>query len=287
MQNLIDFLKKNFYWLVFVLLEVISLISLFKYNTYQGGVFFSTANTVVGGVYDLSSRVSAFLTLADENELLEAENEQLRRQLNDLKAAIRKRDDALSFAADTLQTTVQSYHFVHAKVVSSTLHKSRNLLTIDKGTHDGVQPEMGVVCSRGVVGIVYQASQHYAVVMPLLNVNSHVSCRLQGSEYFGTMQWRQGNPNVSYAEGVPRHAEVRKGCVIETNGYSDIFPEGFPIGKVLKVGDSSDGMSYSLTVQLFTDFKSLRNVSVITDYTNLERNELEQRADSLMMEMTL
>lgn len=285
MQYLIDFLKKNFYWLVFVLLEVISLISLFKYNTYQGNAFFTTANSFIGTIYEISSSVTAYLHLSEENELLEAENEQLRRQLNSMKATLRSQAEQEGFVTGDTLSDADSYHFVQAKVVSSTLHKPCNLLTINKGASDGIRPEMGVVCSRGVVGIVYITSQHYSIVMPLLNIHSHISCRLEGSEFFGTLQWQHGNPNVSFVEGIPRHADVRKGTLVETNGYSDIFPEGFPIGKVLKVGDSADGMSYSLTVQLFADFKSLRNVTVITDYSNNERDKLELRADSLMREL--
>ena len=141
---------------------------------------------------------------------------------------------------------------------------------------------MGVVCSQGVVGIVYLTSRNYSIVIPLLNVSSQISCRMKNSEFFGTMQWQRGDPDISYVNDIPRHAKVEPGEMVETNGYSDIFPEGIPIGKVKKVKDSSDGMSYSLEVELFTDFKTLRNVSVITNYTKPERQALEAKADSLM-----
>jgi rod shape-determining protein MreC len=96
------------------------------------------------------------------------------------------------------------------------------------------------------------------------------------------MQWERGDADVSYVNGIPRHAKVKKGDWVETNGYSDIFPEGIPVGRVQKIGDSADGMAYRLTVKLGADFKTLRNVSVITNYTKPERRQLEERADSLM-----
>jgi rod shape-determining protein MreC len=105
---------------------------------------------------------------------------------------------------------------------------------------------------------------------------------MKNSQFFGTMQWQRGDPDISYVNDIPRHAKVEVGEIVETNGYSDIFPEGIPIGKVKKVKDSSDGMSYSLEVELFTDFKTLRNVSIITNYTKPERKALEEKADSLM-----
>ncbi len=280
MRNLIDFLQKNLYWLVFLVLEVVSLISLFKYNNYQGSVYFTTANRVAGEMYRVCSKVTSYVNLGSENEQLETENEQLRQQLLALQGRLRQQESA----ADSLQlgdSIVDSYHFVQAQVVGATIHRVNNLLTIDKGSADGIRPEMGVVSSHGVAGIVFLTSRHYSVVISLLNTSSHISCRLRQSAFFGTLQWQHGDAAYSYVEGIPRHAKVKRGDVVETNGYSDIFPEGIPIGRVDKVLDSSDGMSYSLKVKLYTNFKTLRNVSVITDYRNSERILLEQHADSL------
>jgi len=284
MHNLIDFLRKHLYWLVFLLLEAFSLSSLFKYNNYQGSVYFTTANGVVGGINSAVSGVVSYVGLGKENTRLERENEELRWAL--LQALAREQiaaPDSLPFLRQQGDSAEQSYHFVSAKVVSNTLHKANNLMTINKGRADGIRPEMGVVTSHGVAGIVYLTSEHYAIVIPLLNTRSQVSCRMQGSNYFGTMQWQRGDPTISYVDGIPRHAQVNVGDEIETNGYSDIFPAGVPIGRVATVGDSPDGLSYQLTVKLYTDFTTLRDVSVITNYTKPERKQLEQHADSLMM----
>lgn len=282
MHNLIEFLQRYLYWLVFLILEVVSLLSLIRYNSYQGSVVFSTANDAVGTVYKLGSNVVAYFHLGTENEALEAENEALRKQLHDLQQQLRNLDALSDTLHSTANTTGDNYGFVPAQVVSMTLHKADNLMTIDKGQLDGVKPEMGVVSSSGVVGIVYLTSLHYSIVIPLLNQHSQTSCRLRGSEYFGTMQWERGDADLSFVNGIPRHAKVKKGDWVETNGYSDIFPEGIPVGKVVKIGDSDDGMSYRLTVKLGANFKTLRNVSVITGYSHPERDELEQKADSLM-----
>lgn len=278
MRALIDFLVNGKHWFLFILLEVISLVFLFSWNGYQRSVYFTTANDVVGYAYSVISSVTSYMNLGVENQRLEAENQRLYRKLESMKHQM---DEA---ALDTIRPRKLSkrYDIVSAQVVSSTLHKNNNVLTIDKGEADGIRPEMGVVCSNGVVGVVYMTSQHYSIVLPLLNVNSKVSCRLRKSDYFGTLKWKRGSSRHTYATGIPRHARVKKGDVVETNGYSDIFPPGMPIGLVARIGDSADGMSYMLTVQLFTDFSTLRNVSVITNYTQPERRELEQKADSLI-----
>ncbi|MCR4613293.1 MAG: rod shape-determining protein MreC [Bacteroidaceae bacterium] len=283
MRNLIEFLQRYLYWLVFLVLEVISLLSLVRYNSYQGSVVFTTANEVVGTAYRMGSNVVAYFHLGEENAALETENELLRKQLHDLQQQMRQMNVVPDSLPVNEEQSESDYRFVQAQVCSMTLHKANNLMTIDKGERDGVRPEMGVVSSNGVVGIVYLTSQHYSIVIPLLNQHSQTSCRLRGSEYFGTMQWERGDADYSYVNGIPRHAQVKKGDWIETNGFSDIFPEGIPVGKVVKIGDSVDGMAYRLTVKLSVDFKTLRNVSVITNYSKPERRLLEQKADSLMM----
>lgn len=285
MQNLLEFLRKYLYWLVFLLLEVVSLVSLFKYNSYQGSVYFTTANQVVGSLYSMGSGIVSYLNLGMVNEKLEADNEQLREEIY----LLRKHISQTTAVPDTLPVSISdptaspySYRLVQAHVVRNSLHRSNNLMTIDKGEAEGIRPEMGVVCSQGVVGIVFLTSAHYSIVIPLLNTSSQLSCRLHHTEYFGTLSWQRGNPAVSYVTGIPRHAKIPKGALIETNGFSDIFPEGIPVGTVLHKGDAADGMTYQLKVKLAVDFSILRNVSVITGYTKPERQVLEQRADSLM-----
>lgn len=280
MRNLIDFVQRHIHWLVFLALEVVSLVLLFRHNSYQGSVIFSSANTVTGKINELASGIGSYFSLKEENIHLEAENEALRKQVLLLEALERNRQAAV---ADSMVRfgLLPEFHVVSGQVVNATLHRPNNLLTINLGEADGVRPEMGVVCSSGIVGIVYLSSSHYSVVIPLLNTKSNISCRVDTTNYFGTLQWQHGDPDISYLNGLPRHAKVKVGDIIKTNGYSAIFPEGIPVGKVTKISDTPDGMSYSLTVRLFTDFKSLRNISVITNYTQPERRQLEQKADSM------
>lgn len=277
MRALIDLFVKGKHWFLFILLEAVSLISLFSYNGYQKSVYLTTANDVVGNAYSVISSVMSYIDLQTANQRLEADNQRLYRELEWMKSQL------IEAGLDTIKPhgLPARYDIVSAQIVNSTVHKANNLITINKGEADGIKPEMGVVCSRGVVGVVYLTSKHYSIVMPLLNEHSKVSCRLRGTDYFGTLTWHRGSTLCSYATGVPRHAKVKVRDIVETNGYSDIFPSGLPIGLVADVGDSPDGMSYLLTVKMFADFATLREVSVITNYTQPERKELENTADSL------
>lgn len=271
-----DFLFKYKHWLVFILLEAVSLIGLFSTNGYQKSVYFTTANSIVGYAYSTISSITSYLNLISVNRGLEVENEKLRIENVNLKKKLRLAIvDTLAMGAYT-----EEYNVVVAQVINSSLQKRANLMTINKGSADGIKPEMGVVCSQGVVGVVYLTSEHYSVVMPLLNVNCRISCRLNKSEFFGTLEWKRGDTRSTYATGFPRHTKIKKGELIETNGYSDIFPPGIPIGKVSGIADSEDGMSYRLKVELSTNFETLRDVSVITNYIHAERRELEQSVEN-------
>jgi len=274
-QGLIDFILNYKHWLVFILLEVVSLLGLFSSDGYQKSVFFTTANSIVGTTYSAISSVTSYLNLGEVNRELETENEHLRMENLRLKKRLRHHDlDSISY-----EGMDENYHVVVAQVIKSTLHRSTNLITIDKGEAEGIRPEMGVVSSKGVVGVVYMTSSHYSIVMPLLNVNCKISCRIRATDYFGTLEWERGNSRVTYVTRLPRHAKMSVGDIVETNGYSDIFPPGIPIGKVAAIGDSEDGMSYKLKVNLNTNFATLRDVSIITNYVHQERRELETEVE--------
>lgn len=280
MGNLLEFLVRYKYWLVFLMLEAVSLVVMFRFNSYQGSVFLTSANAVSGTYYSAVSGITSYLNLKSVNRQLSSDNVRLQQRINQLENEL----NALIADSLPLAGLEASNKLIDAEVVNSTLHRNANLLTINRGTADGVHPEMGVVCSAGVVGIVALASDHYSIVMPLINVDSHISCRLKDSEYFGTMQWEHGDAMISYVTDIPRHANVECGETVETNGFSDIFPAGLPIGEVVDFTSSSDGLDYLLRVKLYVDFSTLRDVSVIADYVNEERKMLEKEAESLSNE---
>lgn len=275
MRTLIDFIAKTKHWIIFILLEAVSLTLLFSTTGYPRSVYFTTANGVVGATYDVISSITSYLNLQEENRKLEATNQRLRRQLLQTQQTLIETQADSSRRMPSLPTR---YNLVHAQIINASLHKKHNLMTINKGEADGIRPEMGVVCSHGVVGVVYMTSRHYSIVIPLLNENSKTSCRLRKSEFFGSLIWRQGYSNIAYLTNIPRHAKVKRNDIVETNGYSDIFPAGLPVGQVQRIDDSDNGMAYMLRVQLFVDFTTLREVSIITNFSSRERKDLEIEA---------
>src|SRR5574344_401602 len=284
MHNLLEFLSKYNHWLLFVFLEVLSLALLFEYNSYQGSIWFSSSNAVVGKVYEWESSVESFFSLTKVNEDLTLRNFYLERQVNQLRRLYAEQTQDTSVMERNELKFLSQYRLVPAKVVSNSLSSGNNLITIDKGTADGVSVDMGVASGTGLVGVVYLAGTHYSIVMPVLNGKSHISCAIRGRGYFGYLQWYGGDPSIAYVEDVPRHAHFKRGDWIESSGYSSIFPPGVLVGKIIQVYNSRDGISYRLKVHLSTDFGNLRNVVVINDKSVMERAQLLQAAqDSLKL----
>ena len=280
MHNLTEFLAKHNHWFVFLVLEVVSMVLLFRYNSYQGSVWFSSANAVTGKVYEWDSAVESYFSLSGVNSQLTQRNaflEQQVRMLDDSIARLTRRQET---AVTRLSSMVPflGCRLIPAKVVANMVNRYDNLITIDKGSADGVKRDMGVVCGMGVVGIVYLVSEHYSIVIPALNSHSNISCTIQRRGYFGYLRWRGGSSQLAYLEDVPRHAHFKLGDNVVTSGYSSVFPPGVMVGKVLHVFNSADGLSYRVQVKLSTDFARLRDVCLVDDSALQERIDLMRAA---------
>jgi len=279
MRNLIEFLQRHNHWLVFFLLEAFSFVLLFRFNSYQGSVFFTSANAVAGKVYEWDSAVRSFFSLTEVNKQLSARNlrlEQTVEQLSRMVVAQKKDSNSVERAQ---RQALKDYKLIPAKVITNSISKTNNLITLDKGRADGVRKDMGVACGMGVVGVVYMTSEHYSVVIPVLNRNSNISVTIKGRGYYGHLKWSGGASDEAFVTDVPRHARFRIGDIIVTSGYSSIFPPGIIVGQVQHVYNSADGLSFRVQTRLSTDFGNLRDVSVIDNSAMAERIDIMRAAE--------
>lgn len=278
MRNLLEFLAKYNHWFVFLILEVVSMVLLFQYNSYQGSAWFSSANAVTGKFYEWDANVETFFSLTKVNQELTQRNaylEQEVQKLSDSLVSVTK--DSSIYHRDQF-ALLRNYRLIPAKVVANSVDKPGNLMTIDKGSADGIHKDMGVISGTGVVGIVYLVAEHYAIVIPVLNTKSNISCMIQNRGYFGYLRWKGGVSDLAYLEEVPRHAHFKLGDYVVTSGYSAVFPPGVRVGRILHVFNSADGLSYRVQLRLSTDFARLRDVCVIEDAAMKERLEIMRAA---------
>lgn len=278
MRNLLEFLAKYNHWFVFLILEVVSMVLLFQYNSYQGSAWFSSANAVTGKLYEWDANVETFFSLTKVNQELTQRNaylEQEVQKLSDSLVSVTK--DSSIYHRDQF-ALLRNYRLIPAKVVANSIDKPGNLMTIDKGSADGIHKDMGVISGTGIVGIVYLVAEHYAIVIPVLNTKSNISCMIQNRGYFGYLRWKGGVSDLAYLEEVPRHAHFKLGDYVVTSGYSAVFPPGVRVGRILHVFNSADGLSYRVQLRLSTDFARLRDVCVIDDAAMKERLEIMRAA---------
>lgn len=272
MHDFVERITAYIHWAIFLLLEVLSGLLLFKYNSYQGSIWFTQANTAAAYVHEWEAKAFAYLRMPAENAELVQRNILLQHETDSLRHLLA---DALkdSSATEKKQNTLlQDIKLIPAHIVDNSVRNRDNLLVINAGSNAGVEPEMGVVSGTGVVGIVSAVTPHYSLVISILNSHSSISCRLRRTDYFGYLKWKGGNTLRAYMEDVPRHAHIKVGDIVETSGFSNVFPAGIFLGKVAKIKNSSDGLAYELEILLGTDMSNLRHVNVIS---NLKKKELD------------
>lgn len=282
MRALLEFIAKYYHWMIFVALEGISLWLLFQFNRYQHSLWLTAVTETVSRAHEAEVKALRYLTLGTVNEQLTRRNNILEYNLAEALREIEILSHD-STGTERLQADrMDGIELISAKVVTNSVMRRDNLITINAGIADGVREEMGVVCGTGLVGIVLLSSEHFSIVLPLLNSRSHISCRLRGSDFFGHLTWDGVNPLYAQLDDIPRHARFNIGDIVETSGFSSVFPSGIFVGKVEAIGNSDDGLSYKLRVHLATDFATLQDVCVIAQQFQPEVRELEHQADSIM-----
>ena len=252
MRSLLDFIVRHSYVFLFILLETLSLVLLFGFNDRQNEAFMTSANVMSGTLLEWRTGVEQYFGLRKENAGLLEENARLRSMLYELTD---------SQYVET-ERALSSEGVAVARVIDNSVRKDDNYITIDKGRRDGIAPGMGVYSSDGVVGSVMVAGNRYSIIMPVLNGNTSISCKIKGSESFGFLEWQGGDPYIAQVKDMPYHSAVRRGDTIVTTGFSSVFPEGIPVGAVTNVERSSNGYTLKISARLAVDMSDLRWVYV-------------------------
>lgn len=269
MKNLLNFLVKYHNFFLFILLEVLSITFIVKYNNFQRVKFLNSSNAIAGKVLTDVGNVKDFFNLRRQNDKLAAENANLKSELLSIKQS----------ELNTLPVHLPDSSMIRlipAKVINNSVNKQYNYITLNKGSHQGVRPDMGVICSDGVVGVIVNVSENYSTALSVLNGRWSINAKLLNSNYFGPLKWEGSNPYIAVLNEIPYHVEVKEEDEVVTSGYSDIFPEGILIGRVVKIGHTKGENFQEIWVQLSTDFNSLYYVDIIQSAVNVEKRQLEK-----------
>ncbi len=272
MRTLILFLLKFRTLFLFLGLELLSFLLIVNNNQFQRNRFLSSSNRIVGTVYNLSDKVNRYFNLNEVNESLAQENEALNTELAQLREQLAFYRQDTSYTGRKQTSVEKNYSFMTAKVIYFSTVRQKNTFTINKGEADGVKKGMGVISPKGVVGIVSNTSGHFSSVMPIVSTASGgISATVKGKTQLGKLTWKGSNLRYAQLEEVPLYIPVVLGDTIVTSGYSDVFPEGYPIGTIDKFSKRNDDF-YDIQVELAVDFDKLSYVDVI-EFKNFEERE--------------
>lgn len=271
MRQIIYFIEKFRYFLLFIVLEIFAFIVIIQDYSYHQSKFVNSANFITGGFYNKVNSVNEFFHLKIDNQLLSEENARL-------KNLLEKRENVYAIDSFTVIDTskyFQKYEYSVAKIINNNFSKRNNFLTINRGAKNGLAPDLGVINSKGIIGVIKNVSSNYATVLSILNNNSKINVRLKNSNHFGTLIWNGKDYSITQIIDIPRQAVFKAGDTIITGGKSAIFPEGILVG-VVKDFKYEKNKYQQINVLLFNDMSSIGEVKIVKNLQKNEQITLEQ-----------
>jgi rod shape-determining protein MreC len=257
-------------------LQIVALSFLFRYNKFHEAAFMGIANELTGRVSSRYSNIEYYFHLKKINESLASQNEKL---LNEMPSNREGADSSLQIIVDTAHkdTTGANLRYVWrgARVVNNSVSLQNNYITIHRGESQGVRKDMGVIGPNGIVGMVVNTSENFAVVMSMLNRQSSVSAKLKKSREIGKVQWDGRTPDYVTMINIPKNVRVAKGDSIVTSGYSLSFPPEVLIGTVSEIIDDKSSNFFTLMIKPATNFYNLEYVTVVDNLQKEEQQKLE------------
>ncbi len=212
-----------------------------------------------------------YFNLTEVNESLAAENSRLRNQLKSSYYQSNKGKISIKDTSGHLQ-----YYHLPARVINYTTNKQDNFLTINRGSLDGVKPEMGVVSNNAVVGFVKDVSEHYASIISILNRNFKLRVRLKRNKEYGLISWDGDDPMHVNLNDIPVDVKVTVGDTVTTRGSNSRFPDNIIVGTVAEVINET-GNTQIIKVKLACNFSSVYFVHVIDNIYGEEQESLENK----------
>ena len=282
MYKLIEFLRRIHVVLLFIIIEAIALNYYAHSSFYTQAKILSRANSVVGGLQRSVFSVKHFFTLRSENEILSARVAELEHSL----AAYRERE--ANMATDTLSMAqidsafveqLTQYSYTPARIISNTINRNRNYITLNRGRQHGITEDMAVISPDGsMVGYIVGCSDRYSVAISILNDKFTTSGKIVGDDHFGSITWNGRSPHKVQMSELTKYAEFEVGAPVVSSGLSHIFPEGVKIGVVESFSENDNQTSFDVVVRLAADMTKVSNVLVISNDGYIEATELEEAA---------
>lgn len=271
MRSFFLFIIRHYVIFLFLLLELISFYLIFTYNAFHNTYFINSANTMTGNVLNTYGNFQEYFSLREVNDSLMHENSLLRERL------------LLQQTTDTTRNVVSDstgkplYSYIPAEVIGNTFTEANNYITLNKGSKDGIDVNMGVITSNGIVGRVVKVSPNFSVVMSVLHSQFVSRVAVKHNNAQGRLKWDGKSPSHIDIIQMSEPGKLAKGDTIVTTRISPMFPPDVMVGTVVKYGKDPGSNYYTVDVKLSTNFSALRYVYVVNELMSNEREGLEDQ----------
>lgn len=283
MGKLIAFIQKYLHIIVFMILLILGFYFIYQSTNYPRFAIAHATSTITAPINRLSYNIISHFNLKSENDALVEQNLQL---LKERESNFLTSSDSISTAESVTTDTnthkvtrTRLYDYSSANVVYNTIHRKYNYMMIDKGSDDGVTPDMAVLSASGIAGVVTDVTSHFATVTSLLHPNSNISAKVIPADQLGTVTWKYGDPTTAYLNDIPEHMNINVGDSVVTSGFSDIFPSGLLIGTISEKSKSPTDSFLTLKIKLATDFNHVNHVYIVRNLYKEEMDELKKKME--------
>lgn len=275
MRNLLQLLWRYNYFIFFLLLETFCIYLVAQNSNFHHAGFVNSTNRFSAKVNEGISAVTEYINLRETNEALSRQNAVLKSLMPDSYYI-----DSVNRQQVLDTTRFQQYQFMTARVVNNSINRRNNYLTLDRGSRQGVLPEMGVISPEGVVGIVKDVSEHYCSVLSFLHKDSRISARVRKNGFIGSMVWDGYDPLHGSLKDIAKHVKLAKGDTIVTSSFSKIFPQDIPIGVIDYVNARTGDNFQEVRVRLSVPFGNLTHVYIVSNLLKEEQARLEAKQEN-------
>jgi len=264
--------------ILFLLLEGISFYLIITYNDSQAKIYHNTINVISGNIANQASNIRGYFSLKEQNSILLKENAKLKAKLFNLAENQGAKPEDLDLSIKQNQI----FNLVSARVVNNSISLRNNFLSLNKGRKAGITENQGVIGENGIIGITKAVNDNYTTVMSIFNSQTKISSRIKDKGYFGSLVWNNnGDVRFMTLNDIPKHVPIKLGDKVETSGYSNLFPSGILLGKIVGKRIPPGSSTYELKVKLYQDMTKIKFAYVVINYETPALDSLYLQTKSL------
>lgn len=272
MRAILNFAIKNYYYLLFVVLQFFCGLLILRNRNFQSTAIFNSANAVSAKSYEAVANTKEYLALKEENQKLAQENAMLKNLMRSRSFEMIRVGTLVK--NDTLYK--QKYFYLSAKIINNSTNLRSNYLTLNIGSEQGIQHDMAIINSEGIVGVVKDVSRNFSSALSILHKDVRVNCKLKKDGSYGPLSWEKDDDyETATITDIPLHARFKEKDTIVTSALSSIFPEGIMVGTVKSFERKSGDSYFTIKVKLATQYKKLNHVYVIRNVFKAEQDSLQ------------